>query len=36
MPDIKNIADGADIIKDHYQDMYMRWLQYSENGYYEK
>ena len=23
-------------IKDHYQEMYLRWSQYSEKGYYEK
>ena len=49
MPDIKTIADKADIIlndreiarisefiKDHYQEMYLRWSQYSEKGYYNK
>ena len=59
MPDIKTIADKADVIingyaftrgilndreiakisefiKDHYQEMYLRWSQYSEKGYYEK
>ena len=51
MPDIKTIADKADIIvngylndreiakisefiKDHYQEMYIRWTQYSKKGYY--
>ena len=68
MPDIKNIADKADVIingyaftrngdavlqncgilndreiakitdfiKEHYQEMYIRWSQYSNKGYYEK
>ncbi len=43
MPDIKSIADRADIvarnsefIKDHYQEMYLRWSQYSEKGFYKK
>ena len=22
--------------KDHYQEMYLRWSQYSDKGYYEK
>ena len=33
MLDIKTIAD---FIKDHYQEMYLRWSQYSNKGYYEK
>lgn len=32
----REIAKITDFIKDHYQEMYMRWSQYSEKGYYEK
>ena len=32
----REIAKISSFIKDHYQEMYMRWSQYSENGYYEK
>ena len=33
MLDIKTISD---FIKDHYLEMYLRWSQYSNKGYYEK
>ena len=43
MPNIKAIADNADIIakisafiKENYQEMYIRWSQYSSRGFYEK
>lgn len=26
----------SEFIKDHYQEMYIRWSQYSKKGYYEK
>ena len=32
----REIAKISDFIKDHYQEMYIRWTQYSKNGYYEK
>ena len=32
----QEIAKISDFIKDHYQEMYLRWSQYSEKGYYEK
>ena len=32
----REIAKISDFIKDHYQEMYIRWSQYSEKGYYEK
>ena len=27
---------NPEFIKDHYQEMYIRWSQYSNNGFYEK
>lgn len=38
MPDIKTIADKADVIINGYafKEMYLRWSKYSEKGYYEK
>ena len=30
------IANISEFIKDHYQEMYIRWTQYSKKGYYEK
>ena len=27
---------NLDKLKDHYQEMYLRWSQYSDKGYYEK
>lgn len=32
----REIAKISDFIKDHYQEMYLRWSQYSDKGYYEK
>ena len=32
----REIAKISDFIKDHYQEMYIRWKQYSDNDYYEK
>lgn len=32
----REIARISEFIKDHYQEMYLRWLQYSDKGYYEK
>lgn len=32
----REIAKISDFIKDHYQEMYLRWSQYSEKGFYEK
>ena len=32
----REIARISEFIKDHYQEMYLRWSQYSENGYYQK
>ena len=32
----REIAKISEFIKDHYQEMYLRWSQYSEKGYYEK
>ena len=26
----------SEFIKDHYQEMYLRWSQYSQKGYYQK
>ena len=35
MPD-REIARISEFINDHYQEMYLRWSQYSKEGYYEK
>lgn len=32
----RDIARITEFIKDHYQEMYLRWSQYSKKGYYEK
>jgi len=32
----REISKIIDFIKDHYQEMYIRWSQYSNKGYYEK
>ena len=32
----REISKISDFIKDHYQEMYLRWSQYSDKGYYEK
>ncbi len=32
----REIARISEFIKDHYQEMYLRWSQYSDKGYYEK
>lgn len=32
----REIGKIKDFIKDHYQEMYLRWSQYSHKGYYEK
>lgn len=32
----REIAKISAFIKDHYQEMYIRWTQYSKKGYYEK
>ena len=32
----REIAKISEFIKDHYQEMYIRWSQYSKKGYYEK
>lgn len=32
----REIAKISEFIKDHYQEMYLRWSQYSKKGYYEK
>lgn len=32
----REISKISDFIKDHYQEMYIRWSQYSEKGYYNK
>ena len=32
----REVSKISAFIKEHYQDMYSRWAQYSENGYYEK
>ena len=32
----REIAKISEFIKDHYQEMYIRWTQYSKKGYYEK
>ena len=32
----REIARISEFIKDHYQEMYLRWSQYSEKGYYQK
>ena len=32
----REIAKISAFIKDHYQEMYLRWSQYSNKGYYEK
>ena len=32
----REIAKISEFIKDHYQEMYIRWTQYSDKGYYEK
>ncbi len=32
----REIAKISDFIKEHYQEMYLRWSQYSEKGFYEK
>jgi hypothetical protein len=31
----REISKISDFIKDHYQEMYIKWSQYSEKGYYE-
>ena len=30
------ISKISEFIKDHYQEMYIRWTQYSKKGFYEK
>ena len=32
----REIAKISDFIKNHYQEMYLRWSQYSEKGYFNK
>ena len=32
----REIARISEFIKDHYQEMYLRWSQYSRKGFYEK
>lgn len=32
----REITKITEFIKDHYQEMYIRWSQYSDKGYYEK
>ena len=32
----REIAKISQFIKEHYQEMYLRWSQYSNKGYYEK
>ena len=32
----REIAKISEFIKDHYQEMYIRWTQYSKKGFYEK
>ena len=32
----REIAKISEFIKDHYQEMYIRWTQYSKKGYFEK
>ena len=32
----REIVKISEFIKDHYQEMYIRWSQYSIKGYYEK
>ena len=32
----REIAKISELIKDHYQAMYLRWSQYSKKGYYGK
>ena len=32
----REIAKISEFIKDHYQEMYLRWSQYSDKGFYEK
>ena len=32
----REIAKISEFIKDHYQEMYIRWSQYSDKGFYEK
>ena len=32
----REIAKISEFIKDHYQEMYLRWSQYSQKGYYQK
>ena len=32
----REVSKISAFIKEHYQDMYSRWAQYSEKGYYEK
>ncbi len=32
----REIAKIQDFIKDNYKEMYMRWSEYSQNGYYEQ
>ena len=32
----REIAKISDFIKEHYQEMYLRWSQYSDKGYYDR
>ena len=32
----REVARISEFIKEHYQEMYLRWTQYSKKGYYEK
>ena len=32
----KEIARIAEFIKEHYQEMYLRWSQYSDKGFFRK
>jgi hypothetical protein len=32
----REISKISTFIKEHYQEMYLRWSQYSDKGYYEK
>ena len=32
----RDISRISEFIKDHYQEMYLRWSQYSDKGYYDR
>jgi hypothetical protein len=32
----REIAKISEFIKDHYEEMYLRWSQYSDKGYYDR